>query len=187
MNTESHFSSPVYKLPSTSWTLYKRILSTTLIYILFSATEHILSLLNNIQKMIYHISACNETNVDSVEMFIKSHIVSVTSNLPFEYNHFIGFALEYLNVSYTFFWNFLDLFIILICIGIAFLYVKINWRLQNVRGLMMSDQIWEEIRCHHVQINDLVNIVNSVIGRTIMFACLVDGYFILVQLLNITT
>lgn len=99
----------------------------------------------------------------------------------------IGFALEYLNFSYTFFWNFLDLLIILISIGIAYLFEKINWRLQNIKRLMVDESVWEEIRVHHVQVTELLNFINGVMGAIIIVAYFIDGYFILLQLLNITT
>lgn len=186
VNMESILSDIAYELPSTSRSIYKRVVLTTIIYLSSSSFEHIFYLASEMYTLNFEIEFCNQTSVDPVEVFIKNHLKHLFEDIPFRYNHFLGFAMEYLNFSYTFYWNFLDLFIILICIGIAFLYEKMNWRLHSTKGLLMNAQAWEEIRYHYVQINDLVSVVNRSIGEMVIFACLIDGYFCLVQLLNIT-
>lgn len=185
-NTESHLSSVRYKLPATSFSIHKRILVAATSFIVLSTVEHVLYLSSDIYNLSYEIKACNQTDIDAVEVFVRKHLDFITESLPFHYNHFLGLILEYINFSLTFYWNFLDLFIILICIGISFLFDKLNWRLQNIKGLLMNEPVWEEIRYHHNQVIDLMQIVNSSMGEAITLACFVDGYFILVQLLQIT-
>jgi hypothetical protein len=184
--TESHFQCTKYRLPSTVFSLRKKILICTILYLTSSFLEHIFYISSEIHSMLYDINYCNMTDIDVVEVYITRHLRFIVENLPFRYNHPTGLFLEYLNISYTFFWNFLDLFIILNSIGIAFLFENVNRRLQNYRGLLLNETLWAEIRFHHVQITELLRCYNKLLGEAVVFASFVDGYFILVQLLNIT-
>lgn len=187
MKTESLFSVINYQFPRASWLLQKKILFCTVFYLTLSTIEHFLFLASEIYKLNHELQFCNKTDVDTVEIFINRHLSFVVKVLPFRYNNFVGLFLEYLNFSYTFFWNFLDLFIILISIGIAFLFEKINCRLSELKGLFVNEDVWAEIRCHHAQVCQLLELINASIGEMLMLACCIDGYFILLQLLNITT
>lgn len=149
--------------------------------------EHVLYQAIEIHKLVYDLEVCKPPDVNFAEVFITRHLKFIIENLPFRYNKLIGFVLEFLNYSYTFFWNFLDLFIILTSFGISFLFEKLNNRLNNLKGLLLNEQRWEEIRFHYVKICELLNSINDKMGEIIAIACFIDGYFILVQLLNITT
>lgn len=187
MKTELNFLCANYQLPVTSWSLHKRIMFVTVLYLILSTLEHVFYASSEITKLVHDLELCNQTDFDTISVYIHRHLNFLTSNLPFPYNNFIGIFMEYLNISYTFFWNFLDLFIILISIGIAFLFEQINCRLRGIKGLIVNEGVWAEIRYHHVQVYQLLQFVNITMGEIFMFACFIDGYFILVQLLNITT
>jgi gustatory receptor len=187
MRTEALLSSDDYKLPKWRWSLRQRLASVTALYLSFSLIEHSLSLLSLGDKVLVEIETCNRTDINPVELFITRHLGYIFDSPSFRYNHAIGFAAEYLNVSYTIYWNFLDLFIILTSIGIAFLFERINTRLQNIRGLLVNVSVWAEIRSHHFQVTELLKHVNSYIDAMLMVACFNDGYFILSQMVNITT
>lgn len=186
MQTEAFFGFDEYKLSANSWTLKKRTLICTSVYLTISAVEHVLFHSSELYSLLYKLDYCNKTKNDIFQIYISSHFDFIYKNLPFAYNLFNGIILEYLAISCTFIWNFLDLFIILTSIGVSFLYEKLNSRVQNLRGLKMSEKIWAEIRNHYVKIQELMTFINQLMGEMIMFACFVDGYFILVQLLNIT-
>lgn len=55
-----------------------------------------------------------------------------------------------------------------------------------MKGLLVNEDVWAEIRYHYVQVYELLHFINTIIGEMLLFACFIDGYFILVQLLNIT-
>lgn len=188
MNVEALFLSDEYKLPNSRWSLRKRLLVCTIVYLTFSLLEHAWFLTSDIYKLVKELDVCNKTNsIEFVEYFISRHLEFVIENLPIRYNHFVGFAIEYLNFSYTFYWNFLDLFIILISIGIAFLFEKLNSRLQSYRGQRVDESVWAEVRFHYVEILELLQLVNENLNVMIFLACFIDGYFVLSQLINITT
>jgi gustatory receptor len=187
IETESYFSYKDYPMPPESWILKKRIFFSTVLYLFVSTLEHVFYHLSEIYKYVYDVQMCKPEGINLVEAYVFRHLSFIIKHLPFSYNHFIGVGLEYLNFSYTFYWNFLDLFIILISIGMSFLFEKVNWRLQNYKGLLVNQDVWAEIRFHYVKVCELLQICNNKMGAIITIACFIDGYFILVQLLNITT
>lgn len=184
--TEKLFLSKDYEVTS-GWSLKRKIWTMTAVYLTLSTLEHMMFLSSEIYKIVYEVNVCNHTKDDVVKEFIIKHLSHVVVNIPFSYNHIIGIFIEYLNFSYTFFWNFLDLFIILISIGISFYYRQINKRLENFRHCIVSEEIWSEIREHHVRVTELLQMTNSLMQELIICACFSDGYFILIQMLNITT
>lgn len=112
MKTEWPLTNEDYRLNPNSWSLKKRVLTCTIAYLSLSIFEHACFLASDIYKLHLDIVSCNRTDIDPVELFITRHLGFVIDNLPWRYNHFLGFFLEYLNISYTFYWNFIDLFII---------------------------------------------------------------------------
>lgn len=175
-----------YRINLGSWSLKKRISICVTVYLMLSIFEHLCFLASEVYKLHLEYVNCNRTD-EPVEAFITRHLGFVIDNLPLQYNNFLGFFLEYLNFSYTFYWNFLDLFIIIISIGIGFLFEKINFRLRNNKGLMMSENVWAEIRYHHSKVSEILRTFNENINEMVILACLNDGYFSLCQTINITT
>jgi gustatory receptor len=186
METEAYFTSNVYQLSPESWTLKKRILFCTILYLFSSTLEHVCYQLSQMHELWYAMKMCKQTEINLFETYVGRRFGFIIIYLPFRYNNAVGIMLEYLNFSFTFVWNFLDLFIILISIGISFLFEKLNWRLQNYKGLLVNKNVWADIRLDYVKICELLNFVNIIMGEIVIIACFIDGYFMLVQLLNIT-
>lgn len=191
MKIEATLKNDACKQPKSSWfrnwTLKRRLLVWTIVYITLAIIEHLWSIASGLYKIHQEVIICKKsTDVDYVKLFVMMHINSVLRRLPYNYNHFMGFFLEYLNFSYTFYWNFLDLFIILTSLGLAHQYETINLRLETFRGLFLDESVWAEIRYQHVQVSELTQFVNSNINEMLIVACFNDGYFILSQMTNIT-
>jgi gustatory receptor len=187
MKTESLFVSDSYNLPKSRWTLRKRILIMATAYFSLAFIEHGFYLVSEITQLNIEIRECNQTDIIFAELYVKKHYKFILDRIPFQYNHFLGFLLQYLNFAYTFYWNFVDIFIILISLGIGILYDKINWRLEGFKRLLVNETLWAETRYNHVQVSELIEIVNKSINELVIVACFSDGYFILSQALNITT
>lgn len=186
MKVEALLAGDEYKLPRSRWPLKRRILVCSIGFWFFSLLEHAWFITSDVNKFKIEMETCNITT-GFVEYFLSRQLEFVISKLPMRYNHVLGFSLEYLNFSFTFYWNFLGLFIILVSIGISFLFEKINLRLQNFRGLMVNQSVWAEVRFHHVQVLELLKLMNENLSVMIFLACFIDGYFVLSQLINITT
>ncbi|CAG9805826.1 unnamed protein product [Chironomus riparius] len=176
-----------YDFPEKRWTLKKRLKVCLFVCLIFGLLEHLFYLSSEMYKFSFEVKYCNITNVDYVEMFITKHLGFVILNLPIQYNHLLGLIAEYFNFSLTFWWNYLDLFIILTSMALSELFEKIVYRMECLKTVSLSDTTWAELREHHVEVSDLVVHVNKVFGTAFILACCNDGYFILIQMLNITT
>lgn len=186
MNTERHFVTKDYQLPKSKWSLKKRVFIFTSAYLTLAVVEHLFYLTNEINVFLIEVDACNLTGFNNVEVYIKKQMMFILAEIPLEYNNFLGFFLEYLNISYTFSWNFLNLFIILNSIGIAFLYDQVYQKAQTFKGLMVNEKSWAILRIQHVEVSELFSIINKNLNLMLCMAVFNDGYFILAQMINIT-
>lgn len=141
-SVEAEFLCEKYELPATRWKLKKKILVFLVISLILAFTEHFLSIVDGYNKLYFEISYCNITNYDPFEIFIKKYLGFVASRVPFGYNNFIGIIVEYLNISYTFYWNYLDIFTILISIGMSDLFERLNYRLESLKSLHVDEITW---------------------------------------------
>lgn len=137
------------------------------------------------QRMTYENNICNWTKHDIVADYIAKHLHFTFS--VFNYNHVLGFLGEYLNVSCTFYWSFIDIFIMVISIGIAHNYQQINRSLEFFRGRAAQDEVWNNFRRQYNGVSELLKFVDDELGNLLVLACFNDSYFIMVQLLKATS
>lgn len=69
---------------------------------------------------------------DIAGYIITSEMKHVFAEVPFNLITAVWF--EYMNISFTFGWNFMDLFIILVSVGIAYRFQQLNERLKYFHG-----------------------------------------------------
>lgn len=181
MKTESRFSSDDYKLPKSKWPLRKRVWIFTAIYISLAFIEHFLYF----ASVLVDRADKADNGKNALELFLLENFTSISKRLPIPNSVYLGLVLEYLNFSYTFYWNFLNLFIILISMGLSYLYETIQWRCESFRGLMINDSVWADIRNQHVKVSELTKLFNSHMNEMITIACFNDSYFLLSQMVNI--
>ena len=165
------------------WPLKKRIHVCAISGMLLALVEHLMSLASLAKRIINEVNACNSTL--TAEFLVTRHLSHVFS--IFKYNHFTGFLAEYLNFSFTFYWSFLDIFIMIISIGISFRYEKINNRIEFFRERAIPDKIWAGVRSNYNEVSELLQYVDNALDKLIILACCNDAYFILVQLLNLSS
>lgn len=79
----------------------------------------------------------------------------------------------------------MDLFIILISIGISTRFNQIYIRLTTMDGSTFPEIEWREIRMHYTQVCELLEVVNENLSLIVLLSCANNLYFICVQLLNI--
>lgn len=102
------------------------------------------------------------------------------------------------NFAFTFAWNFMDVFIMAISIGISTRFQQINRRLAdllmrssssvaiaNVPAAFVRPALWREVREHYVQLCELLESVDANLAAIILLSCANNLYFICFQLLNI--
>lgn len=138
MNLETLFTKDRYTINSKSWSMSRQILVFTICFLFFALIEHSLSVSTEFQKMFYRIGHCNKTIDNYAEYIITNHLSHFFHNVP--YNHFYGITLEYFNISTTMCWNFLDLFIVVISIGLSTRFKQLNNRIKQFKGRVRNRQ-----------------------------------------------
>lgn len=141
-HTEIDFMCMRYEKPSTFWSMRKKIRIFLLTACVMGLLEHLLSLTDNIVRHIFIINYCNLNMEYSFGFFVAKYQGFIVKNLPFKYNNFVGVIIVYLNVSYTFYWNFLDIFNILISLGLSDLFERFNYRLESLKSLQLDEIAW---------------------------------------------
>lgn len=107
------------------------------------------------------------------------HIFAV---LP--YSKWITACLLFINLALTFAWNYMDIFIMLISIGLSTRFQQINLRLSRL-SCDPAPAVLLEIRQHYVLLCELLEMVDENLAPIIMLSCTNNLYFICFQLLNI--
>lgn len=98
------------------------------------------------------------------------------------------------NSMFTFAWNYMDVFIMMISLGLAERFKQINQRLASYGGkpldamsplTTMRPDVWLEIRQHYVLLCELLETVDVNLAPIILLSSANNLYFICFQLLNI--
>lgn len=129
---EMIFMTDRYKMPKETWSISKRVQICVCTLLFFAFVEHILFLLGVYSEVDHKNTFCNITNTSIVDDFIQYHLSHIFVIMP--YSTFLGLLFEYFNFSYTFYWNFIDLFIMICSISISYRFFQINERISFFRG-----------------------------------------------------
>ncbi|XP_070498772.1 gustatory receptor for sugar taste 64a-like [Chironomus tepperi] len=151
----------------------------------FGAFEHLFSWYSFLHDRIIQAQLC-KWEIGSWFFYITTlHLAQIYKFLPV--NILTVIWAEYMNVSFTFSWNFIDLFIMIMSFAIASKFKMINERLELFRGKIVVDAFWDEIRSHYNKICELNEHVDDILGSLICISCLSDLYYVCLQLLNVAT
>jgi len=128
------FCTGLYTL--SGWSLKKQIWFTLLIMMIFATIEHLLFWYSFMTYLYMQVKDCN-WEIESWFYYIFS--------LQFE-NIFKVFPMnpisiiwaEYMNISFTFAWNYIDLFIMVMSLSISTKFKMLNERLNDFKGRVSS-------------------------------------------------
>lgn len=164
------------------WSLRRRLYACTVVGLFAAFMEHTLFIAAGFRKVVNEAEVCGYENDIIAENFFHNFHEHIFSLIP--YNHFYGGTVAFLNMSLNFIWSFVDLFIVLVSVGISFRFEQINRRIEFCRGRIAPDWMWCEIRSHYTELCELLRKVDSKMGYLICIASLNDFYFIISQILN---
>ncbi|XP_030372206.1 gustatory receptor for sugar taste 61a [Scaptodrosophila lebanonensis] len=88
---------------------------------------------------------------------------------------------------FNFIWNFMDLFIMMISLGLAQRFQQFGARVSALMGRYVPDALWSDIRQDHIRLCELIELVDNNLANIILVSCLNNMYFICNQLLSIFT
>ncbi|XP_058823604.1 gustatory receptor for sugar taste 64e-like isoform X1 [Topomyia yanbarensis] len=157
--------------------LAKKIRLIALSVVTMSLAEHLLSIIS----AVYYSPNCPAIP-DQLDKFIKTNFVFIFHF--FEYSKIRGFFVKYVNGICTFVWSYIDLFVIVVSIGLSHCYKRINEFLMQHKRKKMTEQFWAEQRQNYRNICDLVQHVDDVISVITMLSISNNLFYICVSILN---
>lgn len=114
------------------WQIKKKIRMTSLVLFSVAFSEHFISWINFLYDRLTQAKLC-KWQIDNYFYYLAyHHLYQVYQELPL--NPFTVAWGEYMNVSFAFAWSFIDLFVILVSMGISSMFMKINKRLEFFHG-----------------------------------------------------
>ncbi|XP_055606586.1 gustatory receptor for sugar taste 64f-like [Uranotaenia lowii] len=148
------------------------ILLTTL-----SLLEHLLSIVS----AVFYRPYCPEVP-DPMEMFFKANFFFVFQH--FEYSNWLAFIIKYLNVVCTFVWSYIDLFVMVISLGLSHTFERINDFMRKHKRQPMTEEFWGDQRRNYRNVCDLIQHVDDVVSIITMLSISNNLFFICASILN---
>lgn len=117
--------------------IYKRRLSTKIrsiavTVIILALLEHLLFLANEAFNKYVDVKL-KDIQVDKpIEYFLNQQFGFIYANLPFSVP--LGLFNEIMNMNFTFGWNYMELFVTMISLGLSTRFHQINKRIAKFRG-----------------------------------------------------
>ncbi|ALC43491.1 Gr61a [Drosophila busckii] len=148
--------------------------------------EHFLYYASSYYSYQMHVVQCDKNLTNTLFVSYMEHEFSdIFDFLP--YNELVIFYAFFLNSTFTFIWNFMDTFIILISIGLAQRFQQFATRVLTLEHCFVPETLWFNLRQHHILLCELVELVDAHLSHIILFSCLNNIYFICNKILAIFT
>lgn len=101
-----------------------------------------------------------------------------------DYSLLKGILGKMVNILATFAWSFMDLFVMLISVGLSSRFELINTMLFRAKGKPMTEDFWAEYRSNYRQLCNLCTTIDDAVAVITIVSFSNNLYFICVQLLN---
>ncbi|XP_068149019.1 gustatory receptor for sugar taste 61a [Drosophila tropicalis] len=175
---------PPYIPPKRSLKYKLRLLGTCLSIV--AMVEHALYYASGYYSYRMHVLHCH-TNHSRITFasYVQKEFADIFEIIP--YNIISVFYAFFLNGTFTFIWNFMDLFIMLVSLGLAQRFQQFARRVLKLANCFVPDALWSDIRMDHVRLCELLELVDFSMSVIILISCLNNVYFICNALLAIFT
>ncbi|XP_012159838.2 gustatory receptor 5a for trehalose-like [Ceratitis capitata] len=154
-----------------------RVHKVTFVLITLALTEHLLSVVSGI-----HFAIHCSPNSDPIKSFFIA--VSPHTFLIFNYSTWLAWCGKLLNVLNTFGWSYMDVFLMIIGLGLSSLFGQVQNSLNRVKGKTMPEAYWTRTRLQYRLICDLIEQVDGVVSGMIMLSFANNLFFVCIQLLK---
>ncbi|XP_055909609.1 gustatory receptor for sugar taste 64e-like isoform X2 [Eupeodes corollae] len=164
------------KLPPLQSQMEKRKLShqikmITTVTCVLSLIEHILSMLSSI----YYANAC-PARPDPIESYLQGNFIQLFSFV--DYNNWLGMFGKYLNVLSTFAWNFTDIFIMTVSVGLSSGFRQLNADLLKMARKPTTEAYWINSRVNYRNLCKLCDKVDDAVSSITLLGFSNNLYFI---------
>lgn len=156
----------------------QRIRKVAPLVICMSLTEHILGIIATVISII----KCPIDPNDNAKSFFTEHLpvfFDATSYAPWK-----AVLAKFANLVNTFMWFYVDLFIMIVALGLSSVFRQYCDFLVKFSGKRMTKHFWNEQRAAYRQICELIDYVDRVISPITIVSFSNNLYFICLQLMN---
>lgn len=131
--------------------------------------DHTLYLSSSFYNNQQIIDNCHVNESEFFHSYLIAYRYHLTTVIPY---HVIEYPIfEWIYILMTFSWNFIDLLIILISIGLATRFNQINRRLINsLKSAGSTDAFWTNIRVNYFALIDLVDEIDQEISMLVLIS-----------------
>lgn len=153
-----------------------KIRIVVIIIMLSSVIEHVLSII----KGYVFSQNCSKINNPIIAYYRKTmpHIFNV-----FDFNPFLAAIVAILNFIFAMIWNGMDLFIIVMAIGVSAKFKHLNEILLKNKDKNKAIEFWLEYREHYRNLTNLCEVVDDAICSITLICFANNLFFICVQLI----
>ncbi|XP_055373552.1 uncharacterized protein LOC129606930 [Condylostylus longicornis] len=169
---------PPHKTHKQKFSLKRRIRNITIIGMGLSLVEHVLST----ATVLYYVKNCPMFPDSPWDSYLYSASDSMFAY--FEYSRWLGIFSKYIGVLCTFLWTYMDIFVMIISVGLSERFKQVNESLMEVKGLQMPQSFWLEHRLHYRALCVLCDEVDDVISLITLISFSNNLYFVCGKLLR---
>lgn len=143
------------------------------------AVEDLLHMLSCCRTIEVYIERCDNSSSFWETFYTREHSKTfdyISYSLP------LALLLEFVHKVYLFVWTFMDVFISVVSIGLATRFEQLFHRIEHLKGKMLPESFWAEIRLDYTKISNLVIYMDGVLSPMIMITSASNIFFITYQL-----
>ncbi|XP_035900725.1 gustatory receptor for sugar taste 64a-like isoform X2 [Anopheles stephensi] len=168
------------------WSLRKRLCVISFSLVFLAAVEHCLSVLSGIHNQYAEVQYCNWTVTNYFRHYSLRRFANVYINYP--YHPLSAVFFTYVSFALTMYWNYQDIFIIMLSIALATRFQQINNHLKILSDgvLIPGEDFWIRVRTNYVSVCELLDDVDRVISWTMLISCATNLYYICLQILHVS-
>ncbi|XP_055326851.1 gustatory receptor for sugar taste 64f-like [Sitodiplosis mosellana] len=168
---------PQYRTQAGKRQLARRIKMISIIILMTSLVEHALNMIS----IVHYAQTCLDPD-KPIKEFFRVQLSQMYTFLP--YSPWLSFLGKFLNVIATFAWNYMDLFVMVVSVGLSSRFKQLNEDLERVKGKRMSEDFWALRRTQYRKLSDLCVLVDDAISQITLLSLSNNLFFITLQLLR---
>uniref|UniRef100_A0A1I8PVU0 Gustatory receptor n=1 Tax=Stomoxys calcitrans TaxID=35570 RepID=A0A1I8PVU0_STOCA len=158
--------------------LSRRVRLTGSIFLMGAILEHLCYVSSSLYSNHLQILQCNLT-VDFWRNYYTRERLQFFSLI--EYNVWLVPLLQWITISMTFVWNFVDIFLILVSQVLAMRFNQFKWHIQCHQKEHMSTDFWLNVRQDFLSLTDLLWKFDRALSSLVLLSCAQSLYFLAVQ------